>query len=138
VRRISEAEAFVFLVEAVHRPPRQRDLVTQDGCVVGERDVLPGAASSSARASDDLEPGGLAEVGVLAAVVGRPEHTVGDVADREVRDGVAPRLEEQDGVVALDYGAAAEHGAHPAPQRLGVQHSLRHSGRQEPPVGVAT
>ena len=41
--------------------------------------------------ADDLEPGGLAELGVLGAAVGRPERAVGEVGDREVRDGVAAR-----------------------------------------------
>jgi hypothetical protein len=89
--------------------------------------VLPGAAGGVARASDDLEPRGLAEAGVLAAVIGRPEHAVGEVGGREVRDRVAARLD----------GAAAQLGAHAAPQRLGVQHALRHSGHQELPIGVA-
>ena len=102
--------------------------------MVGERGVLPGGA---ARTSDDLEPGGLAKLGVLAAVVDRMKRALGEVADREVRDRVAPRLEEQDRVVALHHRLPAELGAHPAPQRLGVQDPLRHPGYEELPVGVA-
>ncbi len=83
-------------------------------------------------------PSGLAKLGVLSAVVGRPERALGEVGDREVRNGIAARLEEQDGVVALDHGAAAELSAHPAAQRLRVQHALRHAGHQELPVGVST
>lgn len=124
-------DAVVFLVEGLHASPRERDLVAQNGRMVGERGVLPGAAVRLSCASDDLEPDGLAEVGVVAGVVGRPECSWGDVADREVRDGVAARLEEQDRVVALHHGAAAQHSAHPPPQRLGVQHLLRQPGHQE-------
>ena len=105
--------------------------------MLGQRDVLPGAARGLARVTDDHEPGGLTEVAVPAAVVARLERAVGEVGAREVRDRVAPRLEQQDDVVALDDGAIAELGAQPAPQRLGVQHPLRHGRNQELPVGVA-
>jgi hypothetical protein len=74
---------------------------------------------------------------VPAAVFGRPERAVGEVGDREVRDRVAARLEQQDGIVALHDGASAELRAQPAPQRLGVQHPLRHRRNQELPVGIA-
>jgi len=131
-------DAVVLLVEGVHRVPRQRHLAPQDGRVVGERDVLPGATSGMARAADDLVPRGLAKLGMLSAAVGWPERTIGEVGDREVRDGVAARLEEQDGVVALDHGPAIQLRAHPTPQRLGVEHALRHAGNQELPIGVAT
>ena len=57
-------DAVVLLVEGVHRPPCERDLVFEDRGVVGERDVLPGAPRSVAGAADNLEPGGLAELGV--------------------------------------------------------------------------
>ena len=50
-----------------------------------------------------------------AAVSGRPERAVGEVGEREVRDGVAARLEQQDGGVALHDGASAELRAQPAP-----------------------
>jgi hypothetical protein len=76
-------------------------------------------------------------VAVLAAVIGRPKRAVGEVGEREVRDRVAPGLEEQDGVVALHHDATAELGAQPAPERLCVQHPLRHGRNQELPVGVA-
>jgi hypothetical protein len=75
---------------------------------------------------------------MLGAAVGRPERAVGEVGDREIGDGVAAWLEEQDGVVALDHGPAIQLRAHPAPQRLGVEHALRHAGNQELPIGVAT
>jgi hypothetical protein len=126
-------DAVVLLVERVHRGPRQRDLAAQDRRVVGERNVLPGAA----RLTDDLEPGGLAELGVLGAPFGRPERALREGGDREVGHGVAARLEEHDRFVALDHGAPVELRAHPPPQRLGVQHVLRHAGHQELPVGVA-
>jgi hypothetical protein len=106
--------------------------------VVGERDVLPGAARRFARVPDDREPGGLAQLGMLGAPVDRPQRAFAEVGDREVRDGVTTRLEEQDGVVALHHGPPVELGAHPPPQRLGVQHALRHTGHEELPVRVAT
>ena len=130
-------DAVVLLVEAVHRAPRQRDLVAEHGRVCGQRDVLPGAARGLAGAADHLEPCGVAEVAMLAAVIARPERALGEVGEREVRDRVATGLEEQDGIVALHHGAAAEHGAQPAPQRLGVEQALRHPRSQEPPAGVA-
>jgi hypothetical protein len=117
--------------------PRQGHLVTQDGRVVGERDVLPGAASGLARGADDLEPRGVAELGMLGAPGGRPERAVGEVGDREVRDGVAARLEEHDRVIALNHGPAIELRAHPPAQGLGVQHALGHACDQEPAIGVA-
>jgi hypothetical protein len=105
--------------------------------VVGERDVLPGATGRLAGLSDDREPGGFAKLGVLGAAVRRPQRTLGEVGDREVRDGIAPRPEEHDRVVGLDHGPAAQLGAHPAPQRLSVEHPLRHAGYEEPPVRVS-
>jgi hypothetical protein len=129
--------AVVLLIERVHRPPRERDLAVEHRRVLGKGDVLPGTARCPAHATDDLEPGGLAEVAVLAAVIGRSERAVGQVGKREVRDRVAAGLEEQHGVVALHHSAAAKLGTQPAPQRLGVQHSFRHAGHQELPVGVA-
>ena len=74
---------------------------------------------------------------VPAAVVGGSQGAVDEVREREVGDRVAPRLEEQDGAIALHHRAAAELGPRPAPERLGVEHSLRHPGHEEPPVGVA-
>jgi hypothetical protein len=136
VGRVTE-DAVVLLVERVHRGPRQRDLAAQDRRVVGERDVLPGAARGPARLTDDLEPGGLAELWVLGAALGGTERALGEGGDREVGHRVAARLEEHDRVVALDHGAAAELRAHPPAQRLGVQHVLGQTGQQELPVGVA-
>ena len=130
-------DALVLLVEAVHRPPRERDVVVEHRRVRGERDVLPGGAGRPARVARHLEPGGLAEVAVLAAVLDRLQRAFREVRAREVRDRVAAGLEEQDGVVALHDRAAAELGAQAAPQRLGVEHPLRHRGRQELSVGVA-
>jgi hypothetical protein len=109
----------------------------EDGGVLGKRDVLPGAAGGAPLAADDLEPGGLAEIAVPGAVLDRPERAVGEVGTREVRDRVAPRLEEHDGVVALHHGATAELGAQAAPQRLGVQDALGHAGDEEAPAGIA-
>ena len=106
--------------------------------MVGERDVLPGAAGGVARAAGDLEPRGFAELRVLGAVIGRLQRAFGEVGDREVRDRVAPGLEQQDGVVALHDGPAAELGAHAAPQRLGVEHPFRHAGYEELSAGIAT
>jgi hypothetical protein len=74
---------------------------------------------------------------VLAAVVGQPERSVGEVGEREVRDRVAARLEQKYGVVAQHHGAASELRAQPAPERLGVQHPLWHGRNQELPAGVA-
>jgi hypothetical protein len=127
----------VLLVEPVHRPPRERDLAGQQRRVLGQRDVLPRAARGALVAADDLEPRGLAQVAVHGPVVGRAQRAVGEVGDREVRDRIAPRLEQQDGVVAVDDGAPAELGPQAAPQRLGVQHPLRHAGHEELPVRVA-
>ena len=104
--------------------------------MLGERDVLPGAAGGSAGLPRDLEPCGLAQLGVLGAAVRRPEGTLREVGDGAVRDGVAARLEEHYRVVALDHGAPIQLRAHPTPQRLGVQHALGHAGHQELPVRV--
>jgi hypothetical protein len=100
-------------------------------CCQAPRGGLPGL-------SHDLEPAGLAKLGVLGAAVRRPERTLREVGDREVRDGVAARLEEHDRVVALDHGPAAQLSAHPPPQWLGVKHALGHAGGQELAIGVAT
>jgi hypothetical protein len=70
-------------------------------------------------------------------MVDRPERPLGEVSDREVRDRVAARLEEQHRIVAPYHGQPAELGVHPAPQRLCVQEPLRHVGHEEQPVGVA-
>jgi hypothetical protein len=126
-------DPLVLLVERVHRAPRQRDLAFQELRVGGECDVLPGAAS---RPAGDLEPGGLTELGVRAAVVGRLECPVGEIGDREVGHGVAARLEEQDGVIAAHHGHPIELGTHPAPQRLRVEQALGDARDEEAPVGV--
>ena len=104
--------------------------------MVGERDVLPGATGGVALAADDLEPCGLAQLGMLGAAIRRPERALREVGEGEVRDEVAARLEEPDRVVALHHGPAAQLRAHPTPQRLGVQHALGHARHQELPVGV--
>ena len=114
----------VLLVEGVHRPPRERDLPGEEPRVRGERDVLPRPAGGVTRAAGDLEPRGLAELGVLCAVAGEPERAVGEVLEREVRHGVAARVEQQHRVVALDDGAPVEDRAKPAPQQLGVEDAL--------------
>jgi hypothetical protein len=130
-------DALVLLVEPVHRPPGRSGLALQDRGMGGERDVLPGAPGRVPVAAHDLEPHGLAQVGVHAAVVCRPQRAIGEVLDREVGDRVAARLEEQDGVVALHHGLSTELGAHVPPQWLGVQDALRHPGDQELPGGIA-
>jgi hypothetical protein len=75
---------------------------------------------------------------MCASVVDRLQRSVGEVGGRKVRDGVAAWLEEQDGVVALHHGSAAELGAHATPQRLGVKHALWNVGHEESAVGVTT
>ena len=136
VRGVAEY-AVVLLVEAVHPPPGECDLALENRRMAGERDVLPGPATRAPGTADHLEPSGLAELGVGAAVIGRPQRSLGEVTDREVRDRVAAGLEQQHGIVALHYGAPAELGAHTAPQRLGVQHALRDACHEELSVGVA-
>ena len=130
-------DALVLLVEAVHRPPRQRDLAVEHGRVLGERHVLPGATVglrvSPATSNQAVSP----RSRCAAAMVARLQRAVGEVGEREVGDRVAAGLEQQHGVVALDDRAAAELGAQPAPQRLGVEHALRHPGHEELAVGVA-
>ena len=76
-------DPLVLLVKAVHRPPRERDVVVEHGRVRGERDVLPGGAGRLARVSDHLEPGGLAEVAVLAAVLDRLQRAFREVRARK-------------------------------------------------------
>jgi hypothetical protein len=100
----------------------------------GERDVLPRGAGGVARAPYDLEPGGFAELRVLAAVVERLERTLGEVADREVGDRIPIRLEEQDGVVALHHAFAAGVGFTASP--LIASHAFHGALLDQAKVGI--
>jgi hypothetical protein len=95
--------------------------------------VLP----RGARAVADVEPRRLTQLAVRAAVRARAQHFRREVGEREVRDRIAPRLEEDHGVVAADDRLLSQLGAQPAPQRLRVQDAIRHAGDEELPVGVA-
>jgi hypothetical protein len=68
------------------------------------------------------------QVWVRALVVGRLQHALVDVADREVGNGVAGGLEEDHRLVASGDDAAAELDAHPPAERLQVEHALGHRG----------
>src|SRR5262249_39746960 len=132
-------DALVLLVEGVHRAPRERDRVAQRAGLRWRVDVLPGAALGDlAVAADDVEPVRRAEIRVSALMVGGLQHTLLDVADREVGDGIPGRLEEDQRAVASGDLAAAEPDTHPTPERLEVEHPLRHRHcRDERPVRVA-
>jgi hypothetical protein len=124
--------ALVLLVEGVHQAPCERDGVAQARSLGRRIRVPPGAASRGlAFAADDVEPVRFSEVRVGALVIGRLQHAVIDVADREVRDGVAGGLEEDHRVVASGDDAAAEFDAHPPAERLQVEHALGHRHSHE-------
>ena len=71
------------------RPPRrrrpspasERDLASRIAACSGSATCCQAPRAALRVAADDLEPGGLAEVGVLGAVVGRPQRAVGEVGD---------------------------------------------------------
>ena len=118
-------DALVLLVERVHRVPGKGHPVSEDRGVRGKRRVLPGTAGRLAVTVTDGIPGGGPELGVLGAAVARRQHVRLDVGTWEVRDRVAPRLVEQDNVVALRDPVARVQHAHAAAQRLGEQQPLR-------------
>ena len=82
------------------RPPRRRrpspatpTRPCRRGCAAcsGSATCCQAPRGGLAVAADDLEPGGLAEIGVLGAAVGRAEHAVGEVADAgSTRPGSGP------------------------------------------------
>jgi hypothetical protein len=126
VGRVAE-NPLVLFVESVHQAPREGDRVAQRRCLRRRVDVLPGAPFGDlALAAGDGEPFRPAEVLVRALAVAVPQHTGGDVADREVGNRIAGRLEQEHRVVASGDDVAAELDAHPPAERLEVEHPFGH------------
>ena len=87
VGRVSD-DAFVFFVEGVHRPPRERDTVAQHAGVVRKVGMLPRAVGRAALADRHGEPVGFAQVAVPGGPVLRAEDARRDILDREERHRV--------------------------------------------------
>ena len=83
-------DAVILFIEGVDRPPGEGDPAFQQRRVGGQRDVLPGR---SAGVAGEREPRGLAELGMLGAVLERLERAGGEVTCGEVGHRVAPGLE---------------------------------------------
>src|SRR5262249_23670160 len=88
-------DAIVLLVIGIHCAPCERDRVAQRLGLWRRVDVLPGTALGDLTvAADDVEPSRLAEIPVIGLAVRGLKYTLLDIADREVGDRVAGRLEE--------------------------------------------
>jgi hypothetical protein len=129
----------VLFVEGVHQAPREGDRVAQRRCLRRRVDVLPRAPiRDPALAAGDGEPSRLAEVLVRALAVAGPQYAGGDVADREVCNRIAGRLEQEHRVVASGDNAPAEFDAHSPTERLEVEHPFGHRRCGEKrPIGIA-
>jgi hypothetical protein len=127
-------DPLVFLVEGVHRPPRERDPPLQLAGVSGQVGVLPGRPLLARLAGPDREPGGRAEVLVPGRVLGGLEHAVGDVAEREVGHRVATGLVQQHDVFAIGDPRVREPDPHAPAQRLGVEQSFGKRVRDQEPA----
>ena len=130
VRRVSD-DAFVLLVEGVHRPPRERHPSVQHGGIPRQRGVLPRRVIGLASVDADGEPSRLAEVAMLGDSLFCGQDAGLHIAARKVGDRIAARLMKQHDVLTVDDVLIAELDAHPAAQWLRVQDPLRHRLRCE-------
>ena len=131
--------AFVLLVEGVHRSPGKRDPVAQHAGMVGQGGVLPGRVVGVRVSDPCAEPRGIAEVAVLGLPTLAGEDTRADVGGREICDRVAAGFVEEDDILAVGDPLAGELHAHPSAQRLGEEQSLRErlGGEEAPHRGAA-
>src|SRR6267378_685550 len=88
--------AFVLLVEAVHRSPGEGDTIPKLARIVGHRRVLPCAASGTSVTHDDSEPGDGTQLAMLCLPGRADEDTWSDVGRREERDRVEAGFVEQE------------------------------------------
>jgi hypothetical protein len=111
-------DALVLLVEGVHRSPSERDAVPELAGLVRRAGVPPRSMDDTPVVDDDGEPIGIAEVAVLRDPVLADENASANVAERKVRDRIAPRLVEQQHILAVGDPFAAQFHAQPLAKRL--------------------
>ena len=97
-------------------------------------DVLPGASRRAALAAPHGVPRGGPEVVVAGRLLRALQRVRGHVGLRKIRHGIAARLEEQKRAIAIDDPGSPKAYAHPPPQRLDIQQSLRQRFRHEEPA----
>src|SRR5437899_850773 len=93
--------AFVLLVEAVHRSPGEGDAIPQLTRIVGHRRVLPCATSGTSVTHDDSEPGDGTQLAMLCRPALAHEDTGSNVGGREERDRVEAGFVEQKNILAV-------------------------------------
>lgn len=124
VRRMTE-DAFVLLVEGVHRPPGEGDAVLELGGVPGRGGELPGGAFGGPVARSHGEPRGVAEILMPGHLVALDQGPGVHVRAGEVGDRVAARFVQQQDVLAVGDPLPVEPHAHTAAQALGEQQAPR-------------
>ena len=110
-------DAFVFFVEAVHRPPCERDVPGEHRCVPGQVYKGPGCPFGAVAGAGDGGPPSRAEVAVGGDAACGYEYTLFDVLDRHIGDRVVPWFVKQDHLFAVGYPRAVKADSHAAPSR---------------------
>lgn len=124
VRRVSQ-DAFVLLVEGVHRPPGEGDAVLERGGVLGRSGEFPGGSFGGPVTRVHGVPGGFTEILMPGDLVTRDQGLRVHVRAGVVGDGVAARLVQEQHVLAVGDPGPVEPHAHTAAQPLGEQQALR-------------
>jgi len=124
-------DSLVLLVEPVHGPPCERDVVTEIAGVVRQRGVLPCAADASSVADRHRVPTCLTKLLVLRGPFLSDENVGSDILAREERNRIVPGLVQQDGAFAVSDPLAREFHSQPSAQRLGEQQPVRQRVRSE-------
>src|SRR5260221_4904204 len=125
-------DALVLLVEAVHRPPGERDAAAELAGVVGRGGVVPCAPGLAPVADGHGEPLGIAEGGGPRVRFLADEYAGPNVAQREVRDRVAAGLVEQEHAFAVGDPLLGELDSEPSTKGLGEKQPFRERlGREE-------
>jgi len=117
-------DAFVLLVEGVHRSPGERDTIAQLAGVVGQACVLPSGVNDVLIAYGNRKPTGVAEVTVLRGSVLADENARANVADWKVSDRIAAWLVEQQHFFAVSDPFAGQLDAKPSAKALHEQQSI--------------
>src|SRR5712691_12683213 len=94
-------DALVLLVEAIHLLPGERNAAAELASVIGRGGVVPCAPGLAPLAEGHGEPLGIAEGGGPRVRFLADEYAGPNVVQREVRDGVAAGLVEQEHVFAV-------------------------------------
>ena len=104
-----------FLIETVHRMPRERDVILEHPGERRKRSVLPRATRHTPVPALHLEPGHLAQVWVTGSLIGGDQGAPQDRAPGEIRDRVARGFVKQNHVIALGDRLTSEDDPHPTP-----------------------